>query len=42
MLGSDGIWDKLDNTEIVEITKNVYEEHKNADWYARGAEEVLL
>ena len=38
-MGSDGIWDKLDNTEIVELSKSVYEEHQqNNAWYSRTAE----
>lgn len=42
MMGSDGIWDKFDNTEVVEITKGVYEDNKNSEvWYGRSAEEIM-
>ena len=43
MLGSDGVWDKFDNTEIVELTKSVFEERgENSDWYALSSETILL
>ena len=43
LLGSDGIWDKLDNTEIVELSKSTYEErNQDEDWYGKVSEEVLF
>ena len=42
MIGSDGVWDKFDNTEVVELTKSVYEERSNdEDWYAKVSEAIL-
>jgi len=42
MIGSDGVWDKIDNTEIVELCKGVYEDNKNSEsWYGRSAEVIM-
>jgi hypothetical protein len=43
VIGSDGLWDKFDNTEAVEVMKQAYEkEEKGERWHARGAEALLL
>lgn len=42
-MGSDGLWDKFENTEIVELSKAVYQENNNEDfWYGKSSEEILL
>ena len=43
VMGSDGIWDKLDNTEVVEVMKSVYEKEEDKErWHSRGAGLLLL
>lgn len=42
-MGSDGIWDKFDNTEVVEVMKSVYEKEEDKErWHSRGAGLLLL
>ena len=37
-MGSDGIWDKFDNTEVVDVVKGVNERVNNDEmWYSKGA-----
>lgn len=43
VMGSDGLWDKFDNTEAVELMRQAYEkEEKDGRWHARGSEILLL
>ena len=38
VMGSDGVWDKFDNTEVVELMKQTFENHqKDEAWYGKGA-----
>ena len=42
VIGSDGVWDKFDNTEVVELSKSVYEDRSNDDdWYGKVSEGIL-
>lgn len=42
VIGSDGLWDRLENKEVVEMLKAIQPQGVSGEeWYSKGAEQLL-